>query len=137
MDVIKRTFRPEPRDIINEGLIGGVAASLLNIIIAVATGFYPPLIEIGATGFFAGVATFFLNLLPSAIIGIVIGLIYVTITRTVKTNIAKRMAWVVALIIIILMTFPSLSLYQYDSFLRYIMIFITVSLPTFTITSNT
>ncbi len=137
MDVIKRTFRPEPREIINEGIIGGFAAGLLNIILSLIGGFYPPAITLNATGFFAGLATFFLNLLPSAIIGLIIALVYIALTRTLAVAPARRIAWLVALIIAVLMAFPALSLYQTDSFLRYIILFAAAFLPTFTITSNT
>ena len=88
-------------------------------------------------------SSYVINLIPAVIVGLVLGAIYIAITRSMDAAISRRIAWVVAILAIVAMlAIPVINPYPVDEagtgqLLRAIMVILTALVPTFTFTSNT
>lgn len=149
MEAIKRKLKPQPAEIINEGIIGGLSAGVLNSILRLFTDHIPPFkltFAEGTSGFigffahiFQTVFTYVLNLIPAVLVGLALAAVYIAITRSLDSPLSKRVAWVVAVAALGIMLFTPLTPYAFDgsAVVRLIMLAIAAALPTFTFTSNT
>lgn len=158
MEAIKRKIRPDTSEIFYEGVIGGFGAALIGIIAGILGGFpFPGRIIAAYSGdlprFFAVIISFFLGLfnlilrampiiIPALLVALAMAALYAILTRSMATATARRVMWLVALVVILVLIVTPFSPFQWQPtstggwIVLQLMHIAAVTLPTLSTTTN-